>query len=63
MTLSRIAVPFALLLCLALGGCDLFSGEEDTTIRALRVPIAPNPDDGELDVTPERMREAAFEMG
>jgi hypothetical protein len=32
-------------------------------LRALRVPIAPNPDDGDLDVTPERMRKAALEVG
>ena len=32
-------------------------------LRALRVPIAPNPDDGDHDVTPERTREAALEVG
>jgi GAF domain-containing protein len=32
-------------------------------LRALRVPIAPNPDDGDFDVTPERMREVALGVG
>jgi hypothetical protein len=32
-------------------------------LRALRVPIAPCPDDRDLDVTPEHARRAAVEVG
>jgi len=32
-------------------------------LRALRVSIAPSPDDGDLDVTPERTRRASVEVG